>query len=310
MPVRTRKHGVARGAILIFAIAWICAARQASEFVGTWVMNFRGQPVFKLTLSAQRGRLGGSLTTPKGLSIDSDGEVIALGPDQIIQPVQRAKLKNDQLELVIDGDSYVMALQGSNQASLVMQGTRPLPLERIADGKAVVLASSLAEPDYPQEIRELREHLRAMLKEDQEARQAFADARIEETDVKNRPQVLAIFDRYGWVTYSLAGREAEYIFWVLVQHQKVEIWQRFLPALEKAAKSGDASMRHYVSLYDGLQRSMGKPQRWGTQTICVNGKPGLYEVDDPAGLDARRKELFMQPVNEFLKTEYLVKLCR
>jgi hypothetical protein len=32
-------------------------------------------------------------------------------------------------------------------------------------------------------------------------------------------------------------------------------------------------------------------------------------VDDPAGLDARRKELFMPPIRDYLKTDYLVKLC-
>jgi hypothetical protein len=54
---------------------------------------------------------------------------------------------------------------------------------------------------------------------------------------------------------------------------------------------------------------LGKPQRWGSQVKCENGKPALYVVDDPAGLEQRRKELFMMPVAEYLKVDYLVKNC-
>jgi len=102
-----------------------------------------------------------------------------------------------------------------------------------------------------------------------------------------------IFSKYGWVTNSLAGKDAAHDFWLLVQHQTPEIQRRLLPALEKAAKTGNASMGDYAYLYDRVQVGLGKPQHWGSQSKCQNGKPVLESVDDPAGLDARRKELFM-----------------
>jgi hypothetical protein len=54
---------------------------------------------------------------------------------------------------------------------------------------------------------------------------------------------------------------------------------------------------------------LGKPQRWGTQVRCQEGKPSLYTVDDPAGLDARRAGLFMMPIADYLRNEYLVRFC-
>ena len=126
---------------------------------------------------------------------------------------------------------------------------------------------------------------------------------------KNRRAVLRIFDRYGWVTNSLAGKDAAHNFWLLVQHQTPEIQQRFLPALEKAAKGNNASMSDYAYLYDRVQMGLNKPQRWGTQATCENGKPVLYPVEDPAGLDKRRAELFMPPIREYLQLDPLVKSC-
>lgn len=297
------------GAILLLAIVRMCAAQQSSDFDGTWVLRLNGQNIFKLTLATERGLDTGSLTKPKKLTFDQDGDVTDIGPDQVTLPVQKSKLGSGQLELTIDGDRFVMTLGGHNRALLVLEDMRPWKLERVSDGSAVIIASSLPEPHYPEEIRALREQLRAMVKEEQDARLAFDEARIEAADAKNRPEVLRIFSKYGWVTNSLAGKDAAHDFWLLIQHQTPEIQRRLLPPLEKAAKTGNASMSDYAYLYDRVQVDLDKPQHWGTQTKCEDGKPVLSPVDDPAGLDARRKELFMRPIHEYLKSDYLTKDC-
>jgi hypothetical protein len=107
--------------------------------------------------------------------------------------------------------------------------------------------------------------------------------------------VLRIFDRYGWVAKSVAGQDASRNFWLLVQHQTPEIQQRLLPALEKAAKDGNASMSDYAYLFDRVQTGFGKSPTWGTHTKCENGNPVLYPVDDRAGLFMQRRDLFMLP---------------
>jgi uncharacterized protein DUF6624 len=291
------------------AIAWICGAQQSSDFDGTWVLRLNGQNIFKLTLGTQHGLVSGSLSKPKKLTIDQDGDVTDIGPDQVTLPVQNSKLHLGQLELTIDGDRFVMTLSAHDRAQLALEGMRPWNLKRASYSSAVILASSLSEPHYPEAIRTLREQLRAMVKEDQDARLAFDDARMDAIDAKNRPEVLRLVSKYGWVTKSLAGKDAAHDFWLLVQHQTPDIQRRLLSALEKAAKTGNASMTDYAYLYDRVQVGLGKPQHWGTQTKCRDGKPVLDPVDDPVGLDARRKELFLPPIAEYLKSAYLVKVC-
>lgn len=301
-----------RGAIFILGLGFVGLglAQSGADFAGTWVLKFGGQPIFKLVLTTAGGHVSGSLTKPSKLTIDQDGDATEVGPQQITLPVQSAEEKDGRLILKIDGDRFVMTVEGRDRAWLAIQhaGMRPWRLERASE--PVTLATQLPVPEYTPEIRALREQLRSMVKEDQEARLAFDEARMHAVDTRNRTEVLRILDHYGWVTGSLAGKEAAHNFWLLVQHQTPEIQQRALPPLEKAAKSGEASMTDYAYLYDRVQVGLGKPQHWGTQADCVKGKPVISPVDDLAGLDARRRELFLPTMREYLKTDYLVKACR
>ena len=301
--------GGRRIAILFLGVAGLCLAQEASQYAGTWLLKSNGQTIFKLTLAVQEGGITGSLTEPSQLTFDQDGDVTKLGSDHVNLPIEKAAWKGGQLELRIDGDRYTLTLEDHDRAMLEIEGVRPLRLERAADGTQVVLATRLAEPDYPPAIRALRDHLRSMVAQDQEARLSLNQAGMETADAENRREVLRIFDRYGWVTNSLAGKDAAHNFWLLIQHQTPVIQQRLLPALEKAAKDGNASMSDYAYLYDRVQMGLDKPQHWGTQAKCEKGRPMLYAVDDLAGLDARRKQLFMPPIGEYLQTDYMVKFC-
>jgi hypothetical protein len=105
------------------------------------------------------------------------------------------------------------------------------------------------------------------------------------------------------------GKDAAHDFWLLTQHQTPAIQRRLLSSLEVAAKSGDAAMTDYVYLYDRVQIGLDQLQRWGSQIKYVAGKPALYPVDDPGDLDARRKELSLMAIDEYLKTDPLAKAC-
>jgi hypothetical protein len=306
--------GCSSYAVLLLAVTRLLVAQQFSDFEGTWVLKFNGQSILKLTLVTERGRLAGSLTEPSKLAFDSDGGFTTISPEKETLPVQQAALNLGRLQLTIDGDRYVMISQNANRASLALEDRGPWPmrpwrLERAVDPDAVILATKLQEPEYPREIVILRDQLRAMIKEDQDARLKFDHARIDAADTKNRSEVLRIFHRYGWVTDSLAGKDAAHNFFLLVQHQTPAIQRQLLPALERAARNSDASMNDYAYLYDRVQFGLGKLQHWGSQTYCQKGKPVLAPVDDPATLDARRKELYMAPIGEYLKMDYIIKVC-
>lgn len=293
----------------MLAIAALSQTQQASDFDGTWVLRSSSQNIFSLTLKVERGVIAGSLTKPKALRINQEGDVTSIGAQQVTLPVQKSKTDLAQLELFIDDDRFLMTLGDRNHASIILEGMRPWMLERVPEGSKVILAKSILEPKYAKNIQALRTQLSELVKQDQDARLALDEARMKIADAKSSPELLRIFDRYGWVTNSLAGKAAAHNFWLLVQHQEPELQQRFLPALENAAHNGDASMSDYAYLYDRVQVGQGKQQRWGTQVECRECKPELPPVEAPASLDARRKDLFLLPIGEYLKSDYLVKLC-
>ena len=78
--------------------------------------------------------------------------------------------------------------------------------------------------------------------------------------------------------------------------------------MQRAVAAGEASQSNYVLLYDRVMKGEGKPQHWGTQTSCVNGEAVLDPVDDPAGLEQRRRELYLQPLDTYLKS--MSETCR
>ena len=93
----------------------------------------------------------------------------------------------------------------SIRAAVVVASEKfPLPAATFAE----ILATSVPGADYPPDIRALRQQLSDMVKEDQDVRLAFDSGKMDFIDAKNRPELLRIFDQYGWVTNSRAGTDA------------------------------------------------------------------------------------------------------
>ncbi|MCX6613142.1 MAG: hypothetical protein NTW74_20110 [Acidobacteria bacterium] len=287
-------------------LVWFGAyALAASE--ETWVYRLNGQNILKLELSSEDGSFHGELTRPKSLSIDSSGDVTRIGGGVSRHRFENASIRDGQIAFTIDEERLLFIREGAETASLVLEGISPLKLQKVPSGTIVELARKLQEPSYTKQIQRLRKNLRAMVKADQKPRLAFQDSG--KIDERHLQKIQEIFKQYGWVRTSLAGKDASHDFWLLVQHQSPEVQRQMLPALEKAANEGEASMSDYAYLYDRVQLGLGKPQRWGTQIKCHEGKPTVAEVEDPEGLADRRKKLFMMPVEEYLKVEYLIQLC-
>ena len=200
-----------------------------------------------------------------------------------------------------------MTLTGAGRATLLLlDPDYPFPgakLERASE-PGVTVADSWPVPTYSPEIRDLQERLKQMLKVDQAVRtgDSISFEKMAAADAAHRSEVLRIHEKYGWPAISLVGKEASSNYWLLVQHQDLELQRQLLPDLERAANLGEASKSNFAYLFDRVQVNSGKPQHWGSQAACKDGKPELSPVDDPAGLAQRRKELFMIPVDRYLKS--------
>lgn len=268
-----------------------------ADFSGTWVYRVEGRNFFVLILDAK----GGTMVKPKAFRMDSDGDVSDVSPEQARLPVKWTRRSG---EFRCGGDRYRIELAGPDRATLAHaeMAWMTIRLERARPSDDLNVPSSWPAPQYAPEIAELRKRLKAMVDEDQAVRVGakISEARMEEVDSRHEPEIERIFEKYGWPKRSLVGKDAGHDFWLLVQHQPLPLQQRLLPELEAAAQQGEASRSDYAYLYDRVRIGEGKPQRWGTQAKCVNGLPVLSPVEDPAGLDERRRELRMPPLRDYL----------
>lgn len=100
----------------------------------------------------------------------------------------------------------------------------------------------------------------------------------------------------GWFGRTAWGEDAARSAWLIAVHA-VNDRRLMREAAERMAPlvaDGEVMPAWYAALVDRLAVLEGRPQRFGTQPVCKAGTWVVGEVEDPAGLDARRAELGLQ----------------
>jgi len=289
--------------------------RAMQDYAGTWVSKFDGKNFLILTLKLVNGRLVGNLAAPVHFQMDQGGEFSHISSTHLEKSILDASVVNGDLRIeagsASGADEYVLRLSDNDHALFQMRiesGLIPDPtwiLLRVSDSEKPTVAANWDVSDYPQEVVALQSELDEMAKEDQAARKEvpILESKVKQVDGKNYAELLRIYEKYKWPPISVVGRAAAHNYWLLVQHQTPEFQRRVLPEMRRAVEAGEASKADYAYLYDRVMSGEGKPQHWATQTACKNGKAVLAPVDDPAGLEQRRKDLQLMPaaVDDYLK---------
>jgi hypothetical protein len=305
-------------AILCAFLARGCFAQIGiAQFTGTWVVKNRHRNFLVLALRLDHDRVAGTLVRPEHFSYDADGEFTILRRDLSETTVADSVIHAGQLEFSTgsgsDQDHWEMKFIDRDHAEL--QPREPpgrLPPWRLRRANASARVAS----DWPElnpvspKTAALQAELKKMADEDQVVRTAVPASlsRMQEVDRTHLPALLRIHRKYGWLKSSVAGKEAAGRFWLLVQHQNLELQKSWMPEMERLAAKGAVSRQNFALLYDRVMSGEGKPQRWGTQTHCVDGKAVMNPVEDPQNLEARRNALYLTPVNEEL--EMLTAQCK
>ncbi|WP_156457730.1 DUF6624 domain-containing protein [Altererythrobacter sp. Root672] len=129
---------------------------------------------------------------------------------------------------------------------------------------------------------------------------AIGDA-IEPIDQANVEALLEIMPEEGWFTISEFGPEASEAAFHIVQHSDLALRKRVLPRLEPLAKSGDIDGSDYASMFDRVAIGEGRPQRYGTQFRCRDGRQESYPIEDIGQAEELRRSLnFQQSLAESL----------
>jgi len=119
----------------------------------------------------------------------------------------------------------------------------------------------------------------------------------------NIAELKTILPADGWFRISRYGKQTASDAWFILQHtSNYQFQASVLRAMEPMIATGDVSGDDYGLLYDRVQMGLGKPQRYGSQVVCVRGKYELYPIEDPQSVDQRRKQLgFTRTLDQYVK---------
>lgn len=181
-------------------------------------------------------------------------------------------------------------------AEFVRQHGKP-PAERAAP------RADAAPPSAPA----LRQQLLDMARIDQQARSGgWSQAEIEkmlEVDAANLPQIKRIVSKHdGLPSVAEVGADGVAAAWLLVQHaDRDPAFQALvLEKLSPLVENGGITSREYVLLTDRVLVNQGKPQRYGSQLLAVDGKWAPKPMEAPEQVDRRRAQAGEMPLADYI----------
>lgn len=125
----------------------------------------------------------------------------------------------------------------------------------------------------------------------------------ERVDARNLQRLREIVAEHGWPGIGMTGHDGAATAFLIVQHATHEAQVELLPLIVAAAEAGEADRGHAAMLQDRVLVAQGRPQRYGSQLYSdeATGELKLYPIEDEASVDARRAEVGMPPLAEYLK---------
>lgn len=157
----------------------------------------------------------------------------------------------------------------------------------------------------------IRAELVAMGAADQADREGMSAERLQDTaflrtlmrrDSARSLRLREIVHRWGWPDTARAGGEAADAAFLVIQHSPMDGFREaVLPMMEAAAADGRMPAADVAMLVDRVLVHRGEPQRYGTQFALEDGRLVAHPVEDPAGLDERRRAMELPPMDEYMR---------
>lgn len=119
---------------------------------------------------------------------------------------------------------------------------------------------------------------------------------------ENQQQLESLIKEKGWPKISEVGPNLGTTAFLVIQHANLDKQQKYLPVIESFCKNGEARWQDYALMYDRIQVSIGKTQRYGSQ-VHYNNQTERYELlplENPDKVDEWRKAIGLQPLSTYL----------
>ena len=119
----------------------------------------------------------------------------------------------------------------------------------------------------------------------------------------NQQELEILIAEKGWPKISEVGEAAAEAAFLVIQHSDNARQKKYLPLIRERCVSKEASWESYALMYDRIQISEGKPQRYGSQ-VRLNKKTWKYELyplEDEQQVDQWRAEAGMESLSTYLE---------
>ncbi|WP_395358147.1 DUF6624 domain-containing protein [Streptomyces sp. YH02] len=120
-------------------------------------------------------------------------------------------------------------------------------------------------------------------------------------DTGNTAFLKTVIAAHGWPGYRLVGEEASSAAWLIAQHADLDpaFQHQVLILLASAVEAGDAAPDHLALLTDRCRLADGRPQVYGSQFAQAPDGLQPHPIEDPDGVDDRRRSMGLQPIAEY-----------
>lgn len=125
----------------------------------------------------------------------------------------------------------------------------------------------------------------------------------ERIDSVNREKVIALLERYGWLSPYEVGDQGSMALWLVIQHSDLETQQKYLPMMRRAVKENKAKASELALLEDRVRLGLGEKQIFGSQLVTdsVTGHNVLAPIEDEVNVNKRRASVGLEPLEVYAK---------
>lgn len=120
------------------------------------------------------------------------------------------------------------------------------------------------------------------------------------SDSVNTIYITQLIDKMGYPGKSIVGDQASTAFMV-IQHAELEVQEKYLPVLRKAADAGEMRWSSLALLIDRIEMRNERPQIYGSQVHRDpdTGEHFFAEIKDPHNVDKIRAEVGLGPIQQY-----------
>ena len=132
--------------------------------------------------------------------------------------------------------------------------------------------------------------------------QARLSRQMCETDAGNTAWLQADLAAHGWYRVSVFGDQPSRAAWLMIQHADNDpaFQRRMLAILEPLAAEKEVEPWDVALLYDRVAVNSGRPQRYGSQGLCVARNVwGPQPLEDAARVDEFRASVELPPLADY-----------